>query len=356
MAPPPAKKRRLAVAASGVVTRRTTTRSQKPRLSAELLARVASYSSLGRDLLSLCVVAGPEDCALIRHTYLRNNFGYLSESLSSYVRTEERKKPWDRTWKTCRDRYRAWMAVNTDWRKYVTEKNMKRLTRVFIKTREGKWFAVCHPFVPLCNPAVAIELGLQEVLVYLVEEKGIDVNSYRWSNVTENQVPYRLLVACMACKNIEAFRYLLGRKDIDIHSTCDGTNDDWRILDAALYMGCCADFFRELLAHPNFDMVASYHGNSSLHIAIGLLDMDDFLDRVPLPTWKTKFRLLLSARADPYMEVDGLDAIEYASKLLREARSLRWGILWKDVDPKLQSKISGLRDAVEILEDWVAIK
>ena len=365
MAPPPAKKRRLAVAAgAGVVTRRTTTRSQKPRLSAELLARVASYSSLGRDLLNLCVVAGPEDCALIRHAYLRNNFGYLNKSLRSSVGGG----PWgsrsDQDWKTCRDRYRAWMAVNTDWRKYVTNERVERLTRAFFKTREGNFFVACHPFVPLCNPAVAIELGLEEVLVYLVEEKGIDVNSYRWSNfqyVTENQVPYHLLVACMACKNIEAFRYLLGRKDIDIHSNCEATNDDddWTIVKAALYMDCCADFVRELLSHPSFDIGTSFSSNgcaeSPLHIAIDFLDDDDFLGRVPLPTWEAKFRLLLSAGADPYMEVDGFDAIEYASELLREANSLR-PILWKDVDPKLQSKISGLRDAVKMLRDWVAIK
>ena len=343
MAPPPAKKRRLAVAASGVVTRRTTTRSQKPRLSAELLARVASYSSLGRDLLSLCVVAGPEDCALIRHTYLRNNFGYLSESLSSYVRTEERKKPWDRTWKTCRDRYRAWMAVNNDWRKHVTDENMEKLERAIVATGvEGKVRIKKNPFVPLCNPAVAIELGLQEVLVHLVEQKGIDVNnSYRWNNLcVVNCLTCHLLVACLACENIEAFQYLLGRKDIDIHSTCDATNDDWRILDAALYMGCCADFFRELLAHPSFDIVTSYFAKSPLHIAIDFLDEDDFLDHVHLPTWKAKFRLLLSAGADPYVVDDeGLDAIQYAKE-------------WPREKPESQA----LKDAVEILEDWVAIK
>ena len=74
MPPSPAKKRWLvtasAVAAAGVgvaTASRAATLGQKPRLSAELLARVASYSPLGRDLLNLCVVAGPEDCAVIRH-------------------------------------------------------------------------------------------------------------------------------------------------------------------------------------------------------------------------------------------------------------------------------------------------
>ena len=167
----------------------------------------------------------------------------------------------------------------------------------------------------------------------------------------------------MGCRNIEAFRYLLGRKDIDIRSDFDATihDDDWTIVEAVLSSGCCADFLRELLAHPSFDIVASYYGNSPLHIAIDILDNDGFLDRVPLPTWKAKFRLLLSAGADPYMEVDGLNVIQYANKLLNDAfpyGARAGGRFWKDLirDSKLRSKISGLRDAIKILEDWVANK
>ena len=352
MAPPPAKKRRLAVAAAGVVTRRTTTRSQKPRLSAELLARVASYSSLGRDLLNLCVVAGPEDCAPIRHAYLRNNFGYLQETLDSYTGVETGELRSDRDWKTCRARYRAWMAVNTDWRKHVTDEYMVEMKRVVVDMGvEEKYGVASHPLIPLLNPAVTIELRLQEVLVNFVEEKVIDVNSYQWNNYDIYEGSYHLLFTCMNCENIEAFRYLLGRKDIDINSYSTETHDDywmshWTFMEVALGMSCCTDFVRELLAHPNFDMVASFTNSaytsgtpSPLHFAIDILDEDDFLDRVPLPTWEAKFRLLLSARADPYMEDDGLEAIQYAKERLREK-------------PESQA----LKDAVEILEDWVAIK
>ena len=372
--PSPAKKRWLvtasAVAAAGVgvaTTSRAATLGQKPRLSAELLARVASYSSLGRDLLNLCVVAGPEDCAVIRHAYLHNNFRYLTESLDSYTGLEKGTAPmmWatmrvgsDLDWETCRDRYRAWMTVNIDWRKHVTDERVERLKMACIRSRSGqrevKSYVMCHPFVPLCNPAVAIELRLQEVLVYFVEEKGIDLNSYRWNNYqcfSPGYPPYHLLVACMICENIEAFRYLLGRKDIDINSYSTETHDDcwmshWTFMEVALDMRCCTDFVRELLAHPNFDMVASFTNSaytssttSPLHYAIDILDKDGFLDRVPLPTWKAKFRLLLSAGADPHMEDDGLDAIQYAKEWLREK-------------PESQA----LKDAVEILEDWVAIK
>ena len=354
MVPPPAKKRRLVASPSaadaagvgvGVATHR-------PRLSAELLAKVASYSALGRDLLNLCVVAGPEDCALIRQAYLRDNFDYLEESLRSYIGNEIGMP--DRESETCRDRYRAWMAVNTDWRKHVTEENVKKLKMAAIGTGdEGKARVNKNPFVPLCNPAVAIELRLEEVLVYLVEEKGIDVNSYRWTNyqctLEDHHAPYHLLYICMICKNFEAFRYLLGRKDIDIHSNFVATNNDdggdWRIVEGALYLDCCADFLQELLAHPSFDIVTSFTCNvadSPLHIVIDFLDEDTFLDPVPLSTWKAKLRLLLSAGADPCMEIDGINAIQYANYGTNPLHS--------------QSKISAFKDAVKILEDWAAIK
>ena len=354
MPPPPAKKRRL-VAPAAVATRRAT-RSQKPRLNAELLGKVATYSSLGRDLLNLCVVAGPKDCGAIRHAYLRNDFGYLRNTLRSYTGVETGELRSDRDWKTCRARYRAWMAVNTDWRKHVTDENVEMFERAVSGIEGEEVFAVkFHSFVPLCNPAVAIELGLDEVLVHLVEEKGIDVNSYRWNNYDICEFSFNLLYTCMECERIEAFRYLLDRKGIDIHSYCVAANGT--IVEAALYKGCCTDFVRELLAHPSFDIVASFahndYPNSPLHFAIDILEKDD---PISLPIWTANFRLLLSAGADPYMEVGGLDAIQYADKLLREIHPLRVGKLWKDLDSKLQSKISGLGDAVEILEDWVAIK
>ena len=352
MVPPPAKKRKLAASAApavGVTTRRTATRHQKPTLSAELLVKVASYSSLGRDLLNLCVVAGPEDCALIRHAYLRENIGYLEDSLVGYL-FDETGRLRSESRETCRDRYRAWMAVNTDWRKHVTDERVERLERAVIKAGEGRVPVATHHFIPLCNPAVAIELRLQEALLYLVEEKGIDVNSCQWNtyqHVTRDRGSYHLLLACMKCQNIEAFRYLLGREDIDIHSytyrvaTADG--DYWTIVEEALFLDCCTEFVRELLDHSSFNFAAAIPNDGDaafpLHFAIDILQNDGWRDRISLPTWKANFRLLLSAGADPYMDVGDLDAIQYATHLLRE-------------NPQSQ----GLRDAVEILEDSVAIK
>ena len=97
MGKPPAAKRRKterhdASASTSLVSRtisttasRRTTRSQKPRISAELLARVSTYAQIGNDLMNLCVVAGPKDCAVIRHAYLHRNPIYLTHFLYGSV-------------------------------------------------------------------------------------------------------------------------------------------------------------------------------------------------------------------------------------------------------------------------------
>ena len=123
MAPPPAKKRRVATFA--VVVARRTTRSQKPRLSAELLGKVASYTSLGDDLLNLCIVAGPRDCKVIRHAYLLNNLSYLQHALAAYCRRSSKY------WKLCQQRYLEWMEVNADWRRHVTDERIESMAMVY---------------------------------------------------------------------------------------------------------------------------------------------------------------------------------------------------------------------------------
>ena len=110
---------------------------------------VATYSSLGEDLLNLCIVAGPKDCAAIRRAYLRNNLHYLEASLSRYA---ERDKNWDWESRLCRDRYLAWTEVNTDWRRLVTEERItvwpgppkrtqktKRIVCMLSSTRQSLW-------------------------------------------------------------------------------------------------------------------------------------------------------------------------------------------------------------------------
>ena len=356
MGKPPAAKRRKterhdASASTSLVSRtistsvsRRTTRSQKPRISAELLARVASFAQIGNDLMNLCIVAGPKDCAAIRHAYLHRSQDYLLHFLHGSVIGKVDLV-------TCRDRYRAWMEVNPDWKTsgVVSDWRIENLNQVTIKDTDGGVTGgiMVAPFLPFNNPAVAIELGLTEVLKHLVEEKGIDVNSYRWNSYgttcNYGEEAFHLLSYCIDSSNLEAFQYLLGRPDIDIHCL------RWQgggvtIIDSAFRQPKATAFLRELVHHPTFDIKSSFSSDglqpiSPLHWAIRILDVDSKFKWFDLPTWKANFQLLLSVGGDPYMETVQGDAIQYAKAELANC-------------PRHQ----GLKDAVDILEKWVAIK
>ena len=354
MVPPPAKKRRLAAPAA-VVSRRTT-RSQKPRLSAELLAKVASYSSLGRDLLSLCVVAGPEDCAAIRHTYLRNNLHYLEASLRKFVKAYRRD--YNLEVKLCRERYLAWMEVNTDWRRLVTTEQIDSLANVYVykENNEENAYAIVSPRLPFNNPAVAIELGLMDPLVHLVEEMVIDVNAYRWTTfiVPGTTSPAHLLSYCVNGANLSAFQYLLGRKTIDVcttHSAHEGGS--FTILELCFCFPYRTAFFRELLCHPDcsldsafVNLIVENMNPIYAHAAISITKMT--IETCPTmfhsSTWNDNFRLLLSAGVDKNAsDQSGRDIFQYVKHELADA----------EADSLLQS---ALKDALQIPEDWVAAK
>ena len=346
--PPAAKRRRTARhdAPTSIVSRtisttasRRTTRSQKPRLSAELLARVASYASLGQDLLSLCIVAGPTDCTVIRRAYLHRSQYYLLHFLHGYVIGKVK-------WETTRDRYRAWMEVNPDWRTgVVSDWRVENLNKITIADTDGG--VLVHPFLPFNNPAVAIELGLLEVLEHLVEDREINVNDYRWNSYLACTAfeggASHLLIICIVCSNLDAFQYLLGRKDIAIGSRENPKVRSPTIVQIAFRQPKVTEFLRELVQHPTFGFNMLTYGSiadvSPLHLAIRFLATDSVQEWFDLPTWKDNFRLLLSAGADPYLETGKGNAFQYAKAELAKCPGHR-----------------GFKDAVDILEDWVAIK
>ena len=351
MAPPPAKKRRVATVA--VVSRRTT-RSQKPRLSAELLGKVASYSSLGEDLLNICIVAGPRDCAAIRHAYLRKNINYLQHALVEYVEKE------CNDWKLCRDRYLAWMEINADWRELVTKGRMESLSKVF-RESDGREKMVpdISPFVPFNNPAVAIELGLLEPLKHLVNKMKIDVNAYKWTTYRHGIVHpgYEDSAICLLATTIDymefdMFLYLLSKEGIDVCSLISSIdlNDDDEyeatVLEHCFVRSHCHAFFRKLASHPTCNLERGFSttvGNvkTYVHSAICFLVVLAEEDALHFPTWVANLRLLLSLGADPMaQDSSGQNAIQFASSLLERVA--------------VGSQKKTLKDAMAILEGWVA--
>ena len=354
MEPPPPKKRRLA-APVAVVSRRTT-RSQKPRLNAELLAKVATYSSLGRDLLNLCVVAGPRDCAVIRHAYLRKNLRYLEASLFKCFKFGAKEDddpgwPWlDQG--LCRDRYLAWMEVNTDWRRLVTAERVGSLVSVYKEDNDGI-YPNDDPLLPFNNPAVAIEIGLMDPLRHLVEEMGIDVNSYHWITFRFDRV--KLLLQCVECDNFSAFQYLLGKETIEICAKADedegldGTSTTGTILEQCFCAPNRTAFFRELLRHPACSLDVGFATLLDgvpepiyAHAAIEIMRGHFCNDLFHSSTWNANFRLLLEAGVD----MGAKDPV--GNDIFRHIH-----LTEVSAGPLLQK---ALKDALQILEDWVATK
>lgn len=69
----------------------------------------------------------------------------------------------------CKHNIMTWMEINDDWRSRCTEEKMERY-KSFDRTS-------LDADVVFNNPAVAIEVGLVDVVRHLVEEKKVDVNA-----------------------------------------------------------------------------------------------------------------------------------------------------------------------------------
>ena len=169
--------------------------------SVEVLSKVSSFLSPGKTLHDLCMLAADRsDAAYIRQEYLTDNEEYVIWSL----RALEEKLPvaeWPHSspelrdslsthrhhFVKCRDNIVAWMEVNTDWRDRCTEEGMEaclemrapsRSAFMALKEKKLRWRSQpssyeqhCSEFEPLCsvtsvfnNPAIAVELGLCEVI------------------------------------------------------------------------------------------------------------------------------------------------------------------------------------------------
>ena len=90
--PPPAKKKRKTAAGSVPVGTRTT-RSQRPCLSLEMIAKVATFANYdGSDLMNVCLAVGPTDAAVVRYTCLRKNYCYLRHILEQNVHAEDEEE------------------------------------------------------------------------------------------------------------------------------------------------------------------------------------------------------------------------------------------------------------------------
>lgn len=130
----------------------------------------------------------------IRADYLRNNEAYITNSLRRLAdipdlvgsgSVELYAKHRD-AFKKCGDKIKTWIAVNADWRSRCEKYGAGE--QIVGRWRGPSSFDIEEEGVDMVfnNPAVAVELGLLEVLKVHVEEFGTDISSQEWTGLLTN--------------------------------------------------------------------------------------------------------------------------------------------------------------------------
>jgi hypothetical protein len=199
----------------------------------DLVVAIATYLESDNTLHSLCVAVGPIDANSIRKVYLFENERYVElclfrlhtiPNLNGLYGSEGYYQN-IRLFDKCRDNIVAWMEVNKNWRERCTQENTTKYSQgafpgqhLFNSSAPATFLDISHVF---SNPAIAIEIGLLDVLRVLVEEGGIDVNLSIWphfkASVKSNGwvVKHDLISLAATRGDVHLLEYLLSRPELN---------------------------------------------------------------------------------------------------------------------------------------------
>jgi len=301
MPPPVNKKRKIAAGSDGTRHARRTTRSQRPGLSIEMIAKVASFANYGDEIMNICKAVGRKESAVVRYTCLRRNYRYLQHSAERNVRAEATNA------KTGAN-VRAWMEINTDWKDdpvvgCVTREKSEGVTSTVTVMENGVRRTNCSAPAIFYNPAVAIDLGLVEVLKNLVENAGIDVNATMWNNYTHDE-PYHLLVHNIFHENSACFDYLMTTQKIDMNSLVVSE----RLQTLKMFMmesdEISKERFQAMARLPTFGLNEPIDVAGRLIAPLIYMSLSASAADVPMhPDHMKKIQVLLDEGADPLREM-----------------------------------------------------
>ena len=318
--PPSAKKLKTAAGSVPADTRRTT-RSQRPRLSIEMIAKVASFAQYGGDVMNICKAVGRKESAVVRCTCLRNNFGYLEHCLKQHAARNLGSHH-------MHAKVTCWMEINTGWRKLCTKERTEddELSTARYDNEEGELVYRTDPLIIFNNPAVAVEFGLVNVLKHLVEEVGIDINACKWSGCYFREkfhllyLSYYLSLRCYVSKAI--FEYLVSREDVNANAQIDEGEDVKLVWHGLLHHGSNLASFEAVVRHRSFDpnRGCDIGGLTTLplHQAITCVV---YWAKEPYRMCMSmeKMEILLKAGADPELAVDGsLSPLRYVQAYIQD--------------------------------------
>ena len=119
-------------------------------------------------------------------------------------------------------------------------------------------------------PAFAVELGLLEVVKFLIEDKGVDPNEYGWTFSDAARHRVHLVSAAMTSGQEEVFQYLLSLPSTNLYSEVDNNDDrDWNhgLFEQALgkYIGYRKEkaYLMSFVNHNRFDVNKACHRYST---------------------------------------------------------------------------------------------
>ena len=144
----------------------------------EIIARMTTFAGVIKcpDVMNICLAVGPVVSRTVKHFYLWRNEKYLVDTLKCL-------RGWQYGLWKARANHRAWMEVNTDWKTTaVSDDSVSGMSRLMSQLNLQDIIVIgSHPYVAFNSVAFAVELGLLEIVKFLIENKGVDPNEYGWT-------------------------------------------------------------------------------------------------------------------------------------------------------------------------------
>mmetsp|Transcript_539 Transcript_539/g.1172 ORF Transcript_539/g.1172 Transcript_539/m.1172 type:complete len:491 (+) Transcript_539:155-1627(+) len=338
---PPEKKQRTDIVSSVGTSTDAVGDSSLPCFGADIIARIASFTNFYTGLMDICIAAGPVDSTVIRHFYLLGNYRYLQNNLKLLVSGMIHVS-------ICAGNIMSWMEVNTEWKKLCTPENIAEFSRVTLQDEATDALtSTIDPKALFNNPAVAVELGLVQVIEHLIQQDGFDVNAYTFNCYAFLEPPN--LVALAFGGQTTVLEMLLSVEGINLDLPTFDSDDEFGNTCRLFEVACRNDIncFSLLLKSPKFNANQPIVGQSPfspplpLYILLKTLFYDREIESTKLELWWCRFHELLKAGADPRLSVGG--AISPLDKVKR----------WRDNQslfeiPKRNFK--ALNEAIELME------
>jgi len=290
----------------------------------DLARQVASFMNVeGSGLYNFCVAFGPEDAAEIRRDYLLENDAYIDHHLeivsNSVLASAFRRLPNPFSYEEfseglaavdkCKRNIMTWMEVNDNWKERVAAERMGQYKYYSLDIH------LRHPGTHdadavFNNIAIAVEIGLLDVVRHLIEEKKVDVNSIKYVGFHKGVVGVRHLVGRALIRgDATMIHYLMSQDGCELRNPTTDEEKDKKFGPFARYAATqsfvepeCFKLFLEL-ANVDLNVIYTHPSPPFLTICLGRFEFKQRSTPVStLAREAQKIGILVEMGADPFRE------------------------------------------------------